>query len=314
MRQSEAPGRDPERGDRPLVIVGPTASGKSALAMEAAREIGAAEIVSVDSMQVYEGMGVGTAAPTPAEQAEVPHHMVGIIDPADEFTAAEFQAAAAAALEGIRGRGCTPILVGGSGLYVRAVVDGFNIPGRYPDVRARLESESDTTALHSRLSELDPVAAARMQPTNRRRVLRALEVTLGSGAAFSSYGPGVGHYPPSSFTMVGLRWPMSALDDRISIRLRRQVGDGFLEEVRALAGGRPLSRTASQALGYRELLAHLDGGTGLEEALERIAVRTRRLARRQMRWFRGDPRVVWLDAPATAADALAAWDAALAPG
>ena len=189
---------------RHLAIVGATASGKSALALALARHLGDAEIVSLDSMQVYRGMDIGTAKPTPAERAEVPHHLIDVADPWDDFTVADFQALFHQALAGIEARGHRALLVGGTGLYLRAVVDDLEIPGRYPEVRATVESEPDTVALHRRLDELDPVAAGRMEPTNRRRVVRALEVTLGSGQPFSSFGPGLETYPESRFRLVGI--------------------------------------------------------------------------------------------------------------
>lgn len=293
-------------GERPLVIVGPTASGKSDLAMGVARLIGDVEIVTLDSMQVYRGMNIGTATPTAAEQTEVRHHLIDLVDPSEEFAVAELQAQATAAIEDIRGRGAVPVLVGGTGLYVRAVIDKLQIPGRYPEVRAELEAEPDTAALYRRLVELDPVAAGRMEPSNRRRIVRALEVTAGSGRLFSSYGPGLGHYPSTPFVQVGLRWDRERLDERIAARYRRQMADGFLDEVRSLARA-PISRTASQALGYKELLAHIRGEATLDDALETAVVRTRRFARRQERWFRRDPRIRWLDASATPGDMLSAW-------
>ncbi|MEJ5254146.1 MAG: tRNA (adenosine(37)-N6)-dimethylallyltransferase MiaA [Acidimicrobiales bacterium] len=282
---------------RHLAIVGPTASGKSAVALAIARERRDVELVSIDSMQVYRGMDIGTAKPTPAERAEVPHHLIDLVDPWEEFTVAEFQRAFRAVLAAIEDRGHRALLVGGTGLYLRAVIDGLEIPGRFPAVRADLEAEPDTSLLHRRLAELDPVAAGRMQPSNRRRVLRALEVTLGSGRPFSSYGPGLDRYPPSSFLLIGLRMPREELDVRIADRYRRQLELGFVDEVRALAADpRGLSRTARQALGYKELLEHLEGRCSLEEALQAAIARTRRFARRQERWFRRDPRIVWIDA------------------
>ena len=292
--------------ERPLAIVGPTASGKSELAMGVARIIGGAEIVTLDSMQVYRGMDIGTATPTAAEQAELTHHLINLIDPSEEFAVAEIQAQARVVIDEICGRGAVPVLVGGTGLYVRAVVDGLRIPGRFPDVRSEIEAEPDTAALHRRLVALDPVAAGRMEPTNRRRIVRALEVTLGSGEPFSSYGPGLGHYPPTPFVQTGLRWDRDRLGERIAARYQRQLADGFLDEVRALAEC-PISRTASQALGYKELLTHLRGAATLDEALDLAVVRTRRFARRQERWFRRDPRIHWLDAPATPAEVLSTW-------
>ena len=302
-------------GGAPLALVGPTASGKSALAMAVARARGDVELVSVDSMQVYRGMDVGTATPSAAEQAEVRHHGIDLIDPWEEFTVAEFQAAITAAVDDIGRRGRRALLVGGTGLYLQAVVDDLEVPGRFPDVRDDLESEPDTAVLHARLADLDPLAAARMEPTNRRRVVRALEVTLGSGRAFSSFGPGIGAYPPSRYRLVGLRLPRTVLDARIEERYRAQLAAGFLEEVRRVWGGeRPVSRTAAQALGYKELAAHLAGECSLEEALDLAIQRTRRFARRQERWFRRDPRITWLEPPpphdavSMLDDLLALWD------
>ena len=298
--------------ERPLVIVGPTASGKSELAMGIARKIGGAEIVALDSMQVYRGMDVGTATPTPAEQSEVPHHLIDLVDPAHEFDVTQLQERARVVLDEIRGRAGVPVLVGGTGLYVRAVVDGLRIPARYPEIRADLEADPDTAGLHRCLVARDPVAANRMEPTNRRRIVRALEVTLGSGQPFSSYGPGLDHYPPTPFVQIGLRWERTSLDARIEARYRHQLAEGFLDEARSLAE-QPMARTASQALGYKELMAHLAGEATLDEAVELAVVRTRRFARRQERWFCRDPRICWLDAPVSVTDVLSAWNAAARP-
>lgn len=279
-----------------LALVGPTASGKSELALAVARALGSVEIVSIDSMQVYRGMDLGTAKPSRAERAEVPHHLIDLVDPEEEMTVARFQACYREVMADLARRGRRAVLVGGTGLYFQACVADLDIPGRYPDARAALELETDTEALHLRLVELDPVAASRMQPTNRRRVLRALEVTIGSGRKFSSFGAGLGIYPQLGFPVVGLRWQREQLDERIARRLRDQVESGFLEEVSDLAArSAGLSRTARQALGYRELLEHLEGRCSLDDAVENACTRTRRFARRQERWFRRDPRVEWLD-------------------
>ncbi|MXW61451.1 MAG: tRNA (adenosine(37)-N6)-dimethylallyltransferase MiaA [Acidimicrobiaceae bacterium] len=295
------------RADRPLVILGPTASGKSSLALAIANEIGAAEIVSIDSMAVYRGMDIGTAAPTASDRDQVPHHLIDVADPSEEFTVGVFKRMALRAIAEIRERGNTPILVGGTGLYLRAVVDDLKLPGRYPEIAAELDAEPDTELLHARLTLLDPTAASRMEPSNRRRVLRALEVTIGSGTLFSSFGPGLKHYGPTPFVMVALRWPQEILDERISARYRDQMEAGFLDEVRALAAGE-VSRTAAQALGYREFLAHVAGECTLEEALATAIKRTRRFARRQLRWFRRDPRICWIDAPVTGSEMIGHWD------
>jgi tRNA dimethylallyltransferase len=302
---------------RHAALVGPTASGKSAIALELARRDPTWELVSVDSMQVYRGMDIGTATPTAAEQAEVPHHLIDLLEPHEECTVAWYQGEARAVLAGIEARGKRALLVGGTGLYHRAVLDDLDIPGEHPEVRAALQADPDTAALHRRLTDLDPVAAGRMEPGNRRRIVRALEVTLGSGRPFSSYGPGLGSYPPVAIAQVGLDLPLEVVRQRISERYEAQMAAGFLEEVAELrARPEPLSRTAGQALGYRELLAHLDGGLDLADALEQAVARTRRFARRQRAWFRRDPRVTWVHA-ATADElvepALAALTAAAAP-
>jgi len=282
---------------RHLALMGPTASGKSALALELARRLDDLEIVSVDSMQVYRGMDIGTAKPTPAEQAEVPHHLLDLADPEESYSVARFQAAARAALAAIEERGHRALLVGGSGLYVRAVVDDLQLPGEWPTLRAELEMEATTPAgavgLHRRLTELDPAAAARMQPTNARRIVRALEVTVATGRPFSSFGPGLETYPPIDFDLLGVSLPRDVITRRVEARYASQLRLGFLEEVRALSA-RALSRTARNALGYRELLAHLNGHCTLDDAVREATRRTRAFARRQQAWFRRDPRIKWL--------------------
>ena len=294
-----------------VALVGPTASGKSALALEVAREaLGSdspVELVSVDSMAVYRGMDIGTAKPTAAVRSEVPYHLVDLVDPSHEFTVQQFQAAARSVLDGISERGHRALLVGGTGLYLRSLIDDLTFPGRFPDVAAGLVAELDGSGpidspeslralagLHGRLADLAPVAAGRMEPTNRRRIVRALEVTLGSGRPFSTFGPGLDAYPPTQFALIGL--PLAAdFDQRIEERIHAQMEAGFLDEVRSLAA-RPggLSRTARQALGYRELLSHLEGDVTLEAALSEAIRRTRVFARRQWAWFRRDPRIVWV--------------------
>lgn len=279
-----------------LALVGVTASGKSALALELARRHDDIELVSIDSMQIYRRMDIGTAKPTPEEQAEVRHHLLDLVEPYDDFTVSEFQAAAHSAIEDIEARGRTPVLVGGTGLHLRAVVDALEIPPQFAEVRAALDAEPDTEALHRRLGELDPVAAGRMEPTNRRRVLRALEVTLGSGRPFSSFGPGLEAYGPTRFRLVGIRRPRPEIDERIVARYREQMHVGFLAEVGRLAADpRGVSRTAAQALGYRQLFAHLAGHCDLVTALDDAVTATKRFARRQERWFRRDPRITWID-------------------
>ena len=295
------------RAERPLVILGATASGKSDLALGVAEALGDVELVSIDSMQVYRGMDIGTATPTAEQRRRVPHHLIDLVEPTEAFTVGEFQRRAREALADIRARGKTPVLVGGTGLYLRSVIDDLELPGRFPEVAAELEDEPDTARLHARLADLDPVGASRMEPTNRRRVVRALEVTLGTGRPFSSFGPGMEHYGPTPFVQVALRWPRETLNERIEARYRHQLDDGFLDEVRALAARGP-SQTAAQALGYRELLEHVAGRTTLDAALTTAIARTRRFARRQDRWFRRDPRLIWVDMPTSVDELIALWD------
>lgn len=282
----------------PLVVLGPTASGKSDVAMAIATRDSTFEILAADAMQVYREMDIGTAKPTSTDQALVPHHGIDLVDPSDDFSLAQFAQASAAALRSIAARGHRALVVGGTGLYLRAVTDPMEVPPRWPALREQLErraGESGSEELHAELAQLDPVAAARMEPTNSRRVVRALEVTLGSGRPFSSFGPGLDRYPPVAPVQFGLRWERDRLGVRIEERVHRMMRAGLLQEVERLAA-RPegISRTARQALGYKELLDHLDGATGLDEAVASIVRRTRQFAVRQERWFRRDPRIRWI--------------------
>jgi tRNA dimethylallyltransferase len=284
-------------GARRVAVIGPTASGKSAVAMAVARRVPPTELVSVDAMQVYRGMDIGTAKPSAAERGEVRHHLVDLVEPSDDFTVAEFQRHYERVRLDLDDREVPAVLVGGTGLYHRAVIDGLTLPGEWPAIRTRLEHEAvelGTPALHARLAVSDPIAASRMEPSNTRRVVRALEVYEGSGRPFSSFGPGLSAYPPSEVAQVGLRWPREALARRIDARVRSMVDAGLLAEVERLhAVG--LSRTAAQALGYKEMIEHLEGRVGFAEAVEMVIVRTRQLAVRQLRWFGRDPRVRWVD-------------------
>ena len=296
-----------------IAIVGATASGKSAIAMavvDALHAAGrAAEIVSIDSMSVYRGMDIGTAKPSTADRARTPHHLIDVVDPDREFAVGEFQRLALSAIEAIEGRGAIPILVGGTGLYVDAVVDELTIPRQFPDVLRSLGDEPDLAALYARLSALDPVAASRMEPTNRRRILRALEVTIGSGRPFSSYGPGLAaSQVRNRYRMVGMARPRESLGERVAERFAGQMAEGFLQEAHVLLErhGDRISRTAGQALGYRELWAHLRGEWSLDDAVAQAVLRTRQFAVRQERWFRRDQRIGWLDAEAQSIDVLAA--------
>jgi tRNA dimethylallyltransferase len=269
-----------------------------------ARRLGDVELVSADSMQVYRGMDIGTAKATPAERDEVPHHLLDVAGPEEDYSLARFQADVAEVIAGVEARGRRALVVGGTGLYVQAVVDGLALPGQWPELKAALEDQPPAD-LYQRLTELDPLAAARIEPGNTRRLVRALEVTLGSGRPFSSFGPGVGAYPPSlRFRLAGVWLPRPALAERIEARYRDQLAAGFLDEVRNLRDR--MSRTARQALGYKELLAHLAGECTLDEAVAAAISRTREFARRQRAWFRRDPRITWFGAAANPLDVLPA--------
>jgi len=282
------------------VLVGPTASGKSAAAVELALRRGVdgrpVEIISCDSMAVYRGMDIGTATPSVGERRGVPHHLLDVVDPSEEFSVQRFVELVGVALDGIESRGADAVLVGGTGLYVQAIVDGLRPPPQFPDVAAELELLS-TDELEARLASLDPLASTRVPSGNRRRLIRALEVTIGSGRPFSSYGPGLDAYPETPFVFTGLTLPREVMAARITERYRQQMAGGFLDEVAALSD-RPdgWSRTAAAALGYRELAAHRRGEMSLDDAVTLAVRRTRRFAVRQERWFRRDPRITWFAA------------------
>jgi tRNA dimethylallyltransferase len=262
--------------------------------MAAALAVPGTEIVAVDAMQVYRGMDIGTAKPTALDRAAVPHHCLDLVEPTAEMSVTEFRDASDAAVASIDGRGGRPLLVAGTGLYLTAILDRLEVPGTWPDVRAELESEADTRALYERLQDLDPTASKKMEPNNRRRVVRALEVTLGSGRPFSTFGPGVGAFPPTDAVQIGIRWPRTALAARIEQRVQSMMDRGLLDEVTKLAAT-GLSITARQALGYKELLDHVERDASLDDAVAAIILRTRQFAVRQERWFRRDPRVRWMD-------------------
>ena len=252
-------------------------------------------MLTVDSMQVYRGMDIGTAKPEVGERRGVPHHLLDLADPSEDFDVTRWVAAARAVLAEVEGRGHRALLVGGTGLWYRALVDGLRPPGRWPEVAAALAADPDTAGLHRRLAELDPLAASRIEVGNRRRVLRALEVVVGSGRPFSGSGPGLGAYPPTPWRVAGRWLPRRVGAERIGSRLRAMVDAGLVDEVDALRrrpGG--LSRTARQALGYREVLGHLEGGAPLDDALAEATRRTVAFARRQRMWWRRDPRVRWV--------------------
>lgn len=284
-------------------LVGPTASGKSRLAHELAKERGDLELISVDAMSVYRGMDLATAKPTAFERSEVTYHLIDLVEPSEEFTVAEFQREARAARTTIAGNQHAALYVGGTGLYGRAVLDDLDIPGLFPEIKAELEerAERELALLYAELSTLDPLAASRIEPTNARRIVRALEVTLGSNRPFSSYGEGLMTYGPPRVIQVGLDVELAVLDARIEQRFRAWMDEGLLGEVTRLAerpGG--LGRTARQAVGYRQLLSHLEEGAPLEKCVSDAITQSRRLARRQRAWFRRDPRVEWFSDPEAA--------------
>ena len=281
-----------------IALVGPTASGKTEAGLVLAEALGA-EVVSIDSMLVYRGMDVGTAKPTAAERARVPHHLMDLIEPSEPFSVAAFQREARGAIGAIVGRGARAILVGGSGLYLRAVVDDLEFPGTDPETRAELERQASTLGaarMYQRLAALDPVAAGRIEPRNLRRIVRALEVAAITGRPFSTFARSWGRYPAGAVKAAGVRMSREVLIERIGRRMDAMLEKGWLDEVRTLVeegfGG---WLTSSQAIGYAELARHLRGDMTLAEAVEATLKRTGNLARRQMAWFRRDPRIHWFD-------------------
>jgi tRNA dimethylallyltransferase len=284
-----------------VVLVGPTAAGKSHLAAELVRHYRAeekpAEIVNADSMLIYRGMDIGTAKPSVSERAEIRHHMIDLLDVNETWTVAEFQQVARAAIADCQTRNVVPIVVGGSALYVRAIIDNFEFPGTDPVLRARLESELATLGaerLHQRLIDVDPVAAGRILPGNSRRIVRALEVIELTGQPFSALLP-EHHYRLHDVVQIGLAIDRLTLDVRIAARVDAMWNAGFVDEVRRLiAIGLRKSQTACRALGYRQVLRFLDGEISQAQARELTISATRRFARRQDSWFRKDPRIHWL--------------------
>ncbi len=286
-------------GGMAVALVGATATGKSALAHQIALESSAdIEILSVDAMTVYRGMDLATAKPTPRERDEVTYHLLDLVEASEEFTLAQFQAHAREAADAVWLLGGSVLYVGGTGLYGRAVLDNLEIPGQFPEVRAELERAalSDLEGLYVELERLDPVAASRMEPTNARRIVRALEVTRGAGRPFSSFGAGLRTYPAARVVQIGLRADFEQLDRRIEQRFLLWMEAGLLDEVaRLLDKPAGLSRTARQAVGYREVLRHLEDGAPLEDCVRDAITASRRLARRQRSWFERDPRIEWFD-------------------
>jgi tRNA dimethylallyltransferase len=285
-------------GAPPVVaVVGPTATGKTALAVALARNLGG-EVVNADSMQLYRGMDIGTAKPDLAERGGVPHHLLDLWDVREPASVAEYRLRARAEIDRLRAAGVVPLLVGGSGLYVRAVLDELDFPGTDPAVRARLEEELAAVGpveLHARLARLDPAAAEAVLRSNGRRIVRALEVIELTGGPFLASLPEPRpHYPA---VVLGLDRAPAELDERVASRVDRMWAAGFVAEVEALdADGLREGPTASRALGYAQVLAQLDGTLTADEARERTVSTTRRFVRRQRSWFRRDPALTWFDA------------------
>jgi len=297
----------PSTNQQFLALVGPTASGKTEAAIALAERIGA-EIVSVDSMLVYRGMDVGTAKPTPAERARVPHHLIDVAEPSEPFSVARYQALAEGAVGQIRSRGRRVLLAGGTVLYFRAVVDDLSFPATDRNLRGELEREAERVGartMHERLAASDPVAASKIEAGNVRRTVRALEVGELTGRPFSSFASEWERYPPERVRAVGVQMPRDLLWKRIEARVTDQLRNGVLDEVRALIdrgfGG---WLTSSQAIGYAEFARHVTGGMTLDDAVAVIVKRTKGLARRQLAFLRRDPRIRWFEAGADGAAAL----------
>jgi tRNA dimethylallyltransferase len=283
-------------------VIGPTASGKSALAMALAQRLGG-EILSIDSMQVYRGMDIGTAKPTPQEQAQVRHHGIDLVEPSESFTVARYLECADAVIADARARRVPLIIAGGTPLYFKALFEGlFDAPEIDPALRERIANRS-SEELHAKLIEIDPQASQRIHPNDRKRLIRAVEVFESTGRAITDLQREWGAQRRYEPVWIGLRWDRDALNRRINARVKQMMLDGWLDEVRTLlARHGTLSRTAGEAAGYADLVAHLQGRCTLDEAVEQIKIGTRQLARRQVKWFRRFEGVRWLDGPIESMD------------
>ncbi|MPY97192.1 MAG: tRNA (adenosine(37)-N6)-dimethylallyltransferase MiaA [Actinophytocola sp.] len=283
---------------RPVAVVGPTATGKSDLAIELALALGG-EVVNADAMQLYRGMDIGTAKVPPDERRGVPHHLLDVLDVTETASVAAYQRDARACIERLLADGTVPVICGGSGLYVQAIVDDLRFPGTDPEVRARLAREAaeiGAEAMHARLAEQDPDAAVAILPSNTRRIVRALEVITITGRPFSATMPERGA-PRYDTVFVGLDRDVAELDQRVDVRVERMFEVGLVDEVRTLIGqGLRDGTTAPRALGYQQVLAALDGEGDFAAAAADTARATRRFVRRQRSWFRRDTRITWFDA------------------
>lgn len=299
--------------NRPLAVIGPTGTGKSALALEFAERVGG-EIVNADAMQQYRGMDIGTAKLTVKERRGIPHHQLDVLDVVETATVARYQQAAAADIEAIAARGATPVIVGGSMLYIQSLLDEWSFPATDPAVRAKYEArlaEIGVAALHAELARVDAAAAASILPTDGRRIVRALEVVELTGEPFAASAPTIGA-PRWGTAIVGLDWDTAVLDERLAQRTDKMFADGLVREVvDLLERGLRDGVTAARALGYAQVLADLDAGGDGSGAREPTFIGTRRYVRRQRSWFRRDHRVVWLDGASEGLvdDALRVWRA-----
>lgn len=291
-----------------VVLLGPTAVGKTELSLRLAEQVGG-EIISADSRYLYRGMDIGTAKPTPAEQARVPHHLIDVADPDETWSLAVFKQAAGRAIREVQSRGRLPILVGGTGQYVRAIIEDWDIPAQEPDHRLRQQIEQwgkeiGANALHDRLAVIDPAAAQRIQPSNVRRTVRALEVIFLTGRRFSDQYVRSGS--PYSLLLIGLRRPRAELYARIDARIEAMIAGGLIDEVKnLLEQGYSADLPSFSAIGYREVVAYLRGEMTLDEAIMQMKRLTRQFVRRQANWFKeSDPSIHWFDAAAVTVDEL----------
>ncbi len=283
---------------RPVAVVGPSATGKSELALSLAEALDG-EVLNADATALYRGMDIGTAKVAPAERRGIPHHLIDVLDVTEPASVAAYQAQARAAMDAIRQRGRVPVLVGGSGLYVSAVLDELEFPGTDPGIRARLLAELDARgpgAMHDRLHRTDPAAAEAILASNGRRIVRALEVGELTGRPFAATMPRAGR-PRHGTRILGLQRAPAELDERVMRRSEAMFARGLVAETEALcAAGLRDSPTASRAIGYRQALAVADGALTRTQAIRETAAATRKLVRRQRSWFGRDPRIAWLDA------------------
>jgi tRNA dimethylallyltransferase len=283
-----------------LAILGPTGSGKSQLALVLARRL-KGEIVSCDALQIYRGMDIGTAKASAEERAGVPHHMLDLRNPDEDFSAGDYQRLAREALAGIRSRTKIPIVAGGTGFYFRALTHGlFEGPGRSEHLRARMQQivkRGGTRRLHRALSRADPEAAGRMSPADFPRILRAYEVFLATGKPMSWWhAHGTAALEGFRWLKLALSWPRDRLYERIELRVGEMFSSGFVEEVETLIRRYPRESHAFKAIGYRQIISHLNGALSLEEAIDDTCRESRRYAKRQLTWFRADPEIRWIDA------------------